>query len=242
MSHPVCLSVCLLVTLSDFQFVSVSGRPAWKVEERGPQFFNFRILAKFHNFGQISEFQLSFRISAKFQDFGQMSEFSPKLEFWLNFRIIPKCIFAKCNRVACLLSFASFFYTGFWEKCTGICYISGSEGFQQMHWHMWCRTSTFGGRGNCLDCCINNICQLACVCPLPWEFSQPEESRDCALAEGGREKLFQKKDNNVLHFTCKDYSVDSRRAKYGILHPYNLHHGGVVLCASICPPSPVWGD
>ena len=107
---------------------------------------------------------------------------------------------------------------------------------------MWCRTSTFGGRGNCLDCCINNICQLACVCPLPWEFSQPEESRDCALAEGGREKLFQKKDNNVQHFTCKDYSVDSRRAKYGILHPYNLHHGGVVLCASICPPSPVWSD
>ena len=31
-----------LVTLSDFQSVSVSGRPTWKVEERGPQlFFNF---------------------------------------------------------------------------------------------------------------------------------------------------------------------------------------------------------
>ena len=30
------------VTLSDFQSVSVSGRPTWKVEERGPQlFFNF---------------------------------------------------------------------------------------------------------------------------------------------------------------------------------------------------------
>ena len=37
-----CLSVGPLVTLSDFQSVSVSGRPTWKIEERGPQlFFNF---------------------------------------------------------------------------------------------------------------------------------------------------------------------------------------------------------
>ena len=56
----------------------------------------------------------------------------------------------------------------------------------------------------CQDCCENNICQLACVlcsavlcctllcsavlcCALPWEFSQPEESRDSALA---REETF----------------------------------------------------
>ena len=35
----VCWSVCWSVTLSDFQSVSVSGRPTWKVEERGPQLF-----------------------------------------------------------------------------------------------------------------------------------------------------------------------------------------------------------
>ena len=35
----VCLLVRPLVTLSDFQSVSVSGRPTWKVEERGPQLF-----------------------------------------------------------------------------------------------------------------------------------------------------------------------------------------------------------
>ena len=35
---------------------------------------------------------------------------------------------------------------------------------------------------------VNNICQLACVvCTLPWEFYQPEESRDFALA---REETF----------------------------------------------------
>ena len=34
-----CLSVRWLVTLLDFQSASVSGRPMWKVEERGPQLF-----------------------------------------------------------------------------------------------------------------------------------------------------------------------------------------------------------
>ena len=33
------MSVRPLVTLSDFQSVSVSGRPTWKVEERGPKLF-----------------------------------------------------------------------------------------------------------------------------------------------------------------------------------------------------------
>ena len=34
-----CRSVGPSVTLSDFQSVSISGRPTWKVEEKGPQLF-----------------------------------------------------------------------------------------------------------------------------------------------------------------------------------------------------------
>ena len=75
----------------------------------------------FQNFGALSKFRCTFKISMHFQNFDALSKFlctfkisisisGGNVFFKVNFSEVfyPKCIFAKCTRLACLLSFASF--------------------------------------------------------------------------------------------------------------------------------------
>ena len=61
-----------MVKLVDFQVKNEISeiRPNFRISAK---FQNFGILAKFQKYGQISEFRPNFRISAKFQNFCQIS-------------------------------------------------------------------------------------------------------------------------------------------------------------------------